>query len=141
MDLSSLSNALCTTKDSPLNNFDDMHSSLHLPPTKKKELRMVGGNDEVSAIISAMKLTKCMKKPVNKRSDMIHWLEQTKERYTRYIDFTQDSKEEFPEICRNVHIINKLLNEGFQSFKNLVNFVYRTDKMIITSLKKFKCIV
>ena len=138
MDMKALVSAL-DIATSPLNNLDDMFTTLELT-SQRKELIITGGNEEVLEIIQGMKLTKYVRKRINKKTAMLNWIHETKLRYNRYLGFVDNSKDEFPEICKNILIINKYLHEQNISFRNIVKLVYKTDKMIIKILKKFDCI-
>lgn len=139
MDLSSLQNALSNDNDSPLYNFDELICSLNLT-TKKETIKIIGGNYEVHEVVKGIKLTKSVRKPINKQIDMIQWINETKVRYERYMYFVDESMKDFSEICSNIKFINKMFEEKTLSFKNIVKVVYKTDKKIIKVLKKFELI-
>ena len=99
-----LMNALCVTNDTPLANFDEIRHQLELT-TKEEEIVILEGNYEILEVIQGFKMTKKIRKPINKRIYMERWINATSKRYTRYIDFMEDSKEDYPEICKNIFII------------------------------------
>ena len=139
MDMSSLASALHCEKDSPLNTFEQLRISLD-GDVCKNTVEFKDGNEEVHEIIKGMKLTKSVKKPINKKVDMLRWANLTQKRYVRYTDFMDGSKESYPIICKNITLINEIFEERKTGFKDIVRLVNKTDKLIVKVLKKFELI-
>jgi len=132
-------NALCIKNDTPLMQFDEMRHQLELT-TKKEEIVILEGNYEIIEVVKGFKMTKKVRKPINKRIDMERWINSTSERYSRYMEFMHDSKEDYPEICKNVFIINRFFENKSLSFTNMTKLVYKTDKALINLFKKWKVV-
>lgn len=124
------------TKDTALIQFDELRIQLELT-TKKEELVILAGNHEIMEVIKGFKLTKKIRHSINKNTDVKKWIDSTTERYSRYLEFLDDSKDDHPEICRNVSLINKLFIDKTISFKNMTKIVYKTDKSLIKLFKKW----
>ena len=134
-----LMNALCIENDTPLMQFDEMRHQLELT-TKKEEIVILRGNHEILEVIKGFKMTKKIRKPINKMIEIERWIDATSERYARYIDFIEDSKEDYPEICKNVFIINRFFENKSLSITNMTKLVYKTDKALIKLFKKWKVV-
>ena len=129
-------NSLFMENDTPLMDFDEMRHQLELT-TKEEEIVILEGNYEILEVIQGFKMTKKVRKPVNKKIDMERWIHSTSDRYMRYTDFIEDSKENYPEICKNIFIINKFFENKLLSFTNMTKLVYKTDKALIKLFKKW----
>jgi len=134
-----LMNELYIEKDTPLTEFDEMRLELELT-TKKEEIVILEGNFEIFEVIKGFKITKKMRKPINKKVDIENWINLTSERYHRYDDFIHDSSNDYPEICKNICIINKCFKEKICSFQNMINIVYKTDKKLIKVFKDWNLV-
>ncbi len=134
-----LMNALCIENDTPLMQFDEMRHQLELT-TKKEEIVILRGNHEILEVIKGFKMTKKIRKPINKMIEIERWIDATSERYARYIDFIEDSKEDYQEICKNVFIINRFFENKSLSITNMTKLVYKTDKALIKLFKKWKVV-
>ena len=132
-------NSLCIEKDTPLTQFDEMRHQLELT-TKEEEIIIIEGNDEILEVVKGFKMTKKVRKPVSKKTDIEKWINATSERYTRYTEFIEDSKEDYPEICKNVFIINNFFENKSLSFTNMTKLVYKTDKALIKLFRKWKLV-
>ena len=134
-----LMNALCIENDNPLMQFDEMRHQLELS-TKDEEIVVLEGNYEIIEVINGFKMTKKVRKPINKKTDMDIWINATSERYSRYLEFLDDSKGDYPEICKNVCIINHFFENKSLSFSNMTKLVYKTDKALIKLFRKWKLV-
>ena len=132
-----LMDALCIKNDTPLMQFDEMRHQLELS-TKKEDITVLEGNIEIIEVIKGFKMTKRVRKPINKRVDMKQWINLTSERYSRYIYFMEDSKNDYPDICKNVQIINNFFENKLLSFTNMTKLVYKTDKALIKLFRIWK---
>jgi len=138
MNMSSIANNLPKTNNSALDSFDEMQHAIEAT-TVETELVIIAGNSEVHEVIKGNNLTKQTKKfPTNKK--IMKWKSETQTRYSRYIDFVEDSKCDYPLICKNINLINKAFISHVISFQNLIRLVQSTDKMIIHVLKNFDII-
>ena len=134
-----LMNALCIENDTSLMQFDEMRLQLELT-TKEEDIVILRGNYEILEVIKGFKMTKHVRKPINKRIEIERWINTTSERYARYINFIEDSKEDYPEICKNVFIINRFFENKSLSITNMTKLVYKTDKALIKLFRKWKVV-
>ena len=132
-------NALCIENDSPLIHFDEMRHQLQLT-TKEEEIVIHEGSFEIIEVIKGFKMTKKVRKSINKRIVMEIWINTTSERYSRYLEFIDDSIDDYPDICKNVYIINKFFENKSLSFTNMTKLVYKTDKLLIKLFKEWKLV-
>ena len=132
-------NALHIEKDTPLMQFDEMRHQLQFT-TSTIEIVVLEGNYEIIEVIKGFKMTKKVRKPINKKTDMDIWINATSERYSRYLDFLDDSMEDYHEICKNVSIINQFFENKSLSFSNMTKLVYKTDKALIKLFRKWKLV-
>jgi hypothetical protein len=140
MDLSILNDALPDIVDSSMHDMDSLKMSLELT-THNTEVKVMNGNEEVYEILKGFQTTKLMRKQMYKKSAKLFWLAETKSRYSRYMDFVEDSQDTFPDICSNVEAINKLFKHGLLNIQDMVKVVYKTDKLLLKFLRKEKYIL
>ena len=134
-----LTENLSLERDSSLNQFDCMRYTLELT-TYKKEVIVHEGNDEVCEVIKGFKLTKSVRRSINKHNDIYNWIQNTQVRYLRYDTFIEDSMCDYPYICENIKHINRSFSDGTLSVQNLIKLVYKTDKQLIKLFKNWKIV-
>lgn len=133
-----LMDTLFIEKDTSLTEFDEMRFELELT-TKKEEIIILDGCFEIIEVIKGFKITKKMRKPINKKIDIENWINLTSQRYNRYDDFIHDSSDDYPEICKNIVLINRCFKEKIH-FQNMIKIVYKTDKKLIKLFKDWNLV-
>lgn len=122
-----------------LTQFDEMRYQLNLT-TKEEEIIILTGNYEIIEVVKGFQMTKKIRKSVNKKKEVNQWINLTSERYLRYTEFLTDSNDDFPEICKNVSIINRFFHDKTLSITNMTKLVYKTDKQLIKLFKKWELV-
>ena len=133
-----LMQSLLSPVDSSIFEYDDMRHALDYT-TKQEEITVIGGNFEIKEVIDGFKFTKKLRK-TNKCNEKQNWIKITSERYSRYTYFLDNSHDDFPDICKNIKIINNLFEQKVLNLTNITKLVYKTDKKLIKYFKEWNLI-